>query len=50
MPFPQALSLAGALQEAQLQLLGKIMGVCAAAEQVGESNMLARTCLSCMSS
>ena len=34
MPFPQALSLSGALQEAQLQLLGKVMGVCAAAEQV----------------
>ena len=39
MPFPQALSLAGALQEAQLQLLGKIMGVCAAAEQVSGSNI-----------
>ena len=34
MPFPQAWSLSGALQEAQLQLLGKVMGVCAPAEQV----------------
>ena len=31
MPFPQAWSLSGALQEAQLQ---KVMGVCAPAEQV----------------
>jgi len=34
MPFPQAWSLSGALQEAQLQLLGRVMGVCAPAEQV----------------
>ena len=34
MPFPQAWSLSGALQEAQLQLLGKVMGMCAPAEQV----------------
>lgn len=34
MPFPQAWSLSGALQEAQLCLLGKVMGVCAPAEQV----------------
>lgn len=34
MPFPQAWSLSGALQQAQLQLLGKVMGVCAPAEQV----------------
>ncbi|KAL0055345.1 hypothetical protein WJX82_010851 [Trebouxia sp. C0006] len=33
MPFPQAWSLSGALQEAQLQLLGKVMGMCAPAEQ-----------------
>lgn len=34
MPFPQAWSLSGALQEAQLCLLGRVMGVCAPAEQV----------------
>ena len=34
MPFPQAWSLSGALQEAQLCLLGKVMGVCAPTEQV----------------
>ena len=34
MVFPQAWSLSGALQEAQLCLLGKVMGVCAPAEQV----------------
>ena len=32
--FPQASSLSGALQEAQLCLLGKVLGVCAPAEQV----------------
>lgn len=34
MPFPQPWSLSGALQESQLCLLGKVLGVCAPAEQV----------------